>query len=91
MFIAVMDLTIVNVALPTIGHEFHVPAAGAAATVIGYQVSVALSIPAAAWLGDRLGQRQVFAQFEREYPGERVHPALRRRVDGQEPIADEPV
>jgi EmrB/QacA subfamily drug resistance transporter len=59
MFIAVMDLTIVNVALTTIGRQFHVPAAGVAATVIGYQVAVALSIPAAAWLGDRLGPRQV--------------------------------
>jgi len=59
MFIAVMDLTIVNVALATIGRQFHVPAAGVAGTVIGYQVSVALFIPAAAWLGDRLGPRQV--------------------------------
>ena len=59
MFIAVMDLTIVNVALATIGRDFHAPAAGVAETVIGYQVAVALSIPAAAWLGDRLGPRQV--------------------------------
>jgi EmrB/QacA subfamily drug resistance transporter len=59
MFIAVMDLTIVNVALATIGRQFHVPAAGVAGTVIGYQVSVAVFIPAAAWLGERLGPRQV--------------------------------
>ena len=59
MFIAVMDQTIVNVALATIGRDFHAPAAGVAGTVIGYQVAVALSIPAAAWLGDRLGPRQV--------------------------------
>jgi MFS family permease len=59
MFIAVMDQTIVNVALATIGRDFHASAAGVAGTVIGYQVAVALSIPAAAWLGDRLGPRQV--------------------------------
>ena len=59
MFIAVMDLTIVNVALATIGRDLHASAAGVAGTVIGYQVAVALSIPAAAWLGDRLGPRQV--------------------------------
>jgi len=59
MFIAVMDQTIVNVALATIGRDFHVSAAGVAGAVIGYQVAVALSIPAAAWLGDRLGPRQV--------------------------------
>jgi EmrB/QacA subfamily drug resistance transporter len=59
MFIAVMDQTIVNVALATIGRDFHASAAGVAGTVIGYQVAVALSIPAAAWLGDRFGPRQV--------------------------------
>jgi MFS family permease len=42
MFIAVMDLTIVNVALPTIAREFHASAASVAATVIGYQVSLAV-------------------------------------------------
>jgi EmrB/QacA subfamily drug resistance transporter len=59
MFIAVMDLTIVNVALATIGRDFHAAATGVSGTVIGYQVSVALFIPAAAWLGDRYGPRQV--------------------------------
>ncbi len=59
MFIAVMDQTIVNVALATIGRQFHTSATAVAGAVIGYQVSVALCIPAAAWLGDRLGPRQV--------------------------------
>jgi EmrB/QacA subfamily drug resistance transporter len=59
MFIAVMDQTIVNVALAAIGRQFHTSATAVAGTVIGYQVSVALFIPAAAWLGDRLGPRQV--------------------------------
>jgi EmrB/QacA subfamily drug resistance transporter len=59
MFIAVMDQTIVNVALAAIGRQFHTSATAVAGTVIGYQVSVALFIPAAAWLGDRIGPRQV--------------------------------
>jgi EmrB/QacA subfamily drug resistance transporter len=59
MFIAVMDQTIVNVALAAIGRQFHTPATAVAGTVIAYQVSVALSIPAAAWLGDRIGPRQL--------------------------------
>lgn len=59
MFIAVMDQTIVNVALAAIGRQFHTPATAVAGAVIGYQVSVALFIPAAAWLGDRIGPRQV--------------------------------
>lgn len=59
MFIAVMDQTIVNVALAAIGRQFHTSATAVAGTVIAYQVSVALSIPAAAWLGDRIGPRQL--------------------------------
>jgi EmrB/QacA subfamily drug resistance transporter len=59
MFIAVMDQTIVNVALAAIGRQFHTPATAVAGAVIGYQVSVALFIPAASWLGDRFGPRQV--------------------------------
>jgi len=59
MFMAVMDQTIVNVALIAIGRQFHTPATAVAGAVIAYQVSVALSIPAAAWLGDRIGPRQL--------------------------------
>lgn len=59
MFIAVMDLTIVNVALPTIGREFNASAASVAAIVIGYQVSLAVFIPVSSWLGDRFGRRRV--------------------------------
>jgi EmrB/QacA subfamily drug resistance transporter len=59
MFIAVMDQTIVNVALATIGRQFHTSATAVAGTVIGYQVSVALFIPAAGWLGDRIGLRRL--------------------------------
>ncbi len=59
MFMAVMDMTIVNVALPTIAREFHATAASVAALVIGYQVSLAVFIPASPWLGDRLGARRV--------------------------------
>jgi EmrB/QacA subfamily drug resistance transporter len=59
MFLAVMDQTIVNVALAAIGRAFHTQATAVGGTVIGYQVSVALFIPAAAWLGDRIGPRQL--------------------------------
>jgi MFS family permease len=59
MFIAVMDQTIVNVALAAIGRQFQTSATAVAGAVIAYQVSVALFIPAAAWLGDRFGPRQV--------------------------------
>ena len=48
-----------NVALPTIGRDFQVSSASVAAAVIGYQVSMAVFIPASSWLGDRFGRRRV--------------------------------
>jgi EmrB/QacA subfamily drug resistance transporter len=58
MFIAVMDQTIVNVALPSIARTFHTTSTSIAAVVIGYLVSLAVFIPAASWLGSRFGLRR---------------------------------
>ena len=46
MFMAIMDITIVNVALPTLGREFHVRPAGVEAVVVAFLVSLAVFIPA---------------------------------------------
>src|SRR5579863_10775977 len=59
MFMNIMDTTIVNVALPTIGREFHVRADSVDTVAIGYLVSLAVFIPVSGWLGDRLGGRRV--------------------------------
>ena len=59
MFMAIMDTTIVNVALPTLGRTFHVPSTAVDTVVIGFLVSLAVFIPASGWLGDRLGPRRV--------------------------------
>jgi EmrB/QacA subfamily drug resistance transporter len=59
MFMNVMDITIVNVALPTIGHDLGVPAASLDAVAVGYLVSLAIVIPASGWLGDRFGSRRI--------------------------------
>ncbi len=59
MFMAIMDITIVNVALPTLGRDFHVPATGVDAVVTGFLVSLAVFIPASGWLGDRFGTKRV--------------------------------
>jgi EmrB/QacA subfamily drug resistance transporter len=55
-----MDSTIVNVALPTLGRQFHVAAVDIEAVVVGYLVSVAIFIPVSGWLGDRWGTKTVF-------------------------------
>ena len=59
MFMNIMDVTIVNVALPTIGREFGVRADAVDTVVIAYLVSLAVFIPASGWLGDRFGPRRV--------------------------------
>jgi MFS family permease len=55
MFMNIMDATIVNVALPTIGREFGVRADSVDTVAIAYLVSLAVFIPASGWLGDRFG------------------------------------
>jgi EmrB/QacA subfamily drug resistance transporter len=59
MFMSIMDTTIVNVALPTIGRSFHVPATSVDTVSIYFLVSLAVFIPASGWLGDRFGGKRV--------------------------------
>jgi len=59
MFMSIMDATIVNVALPTIGREFHVSPTAIASIAISFLVSLAVFIPASGWLGDRFGGKRV--------------------------------
>jgi EmrB/QacA subfamily drug resistance transporter len=59
MFMAIMDITIVNVALPTLGRDFGVAPADVGVVSVGFLVSLAVFIPASGWLGDRLGTKRV--------------------------------
>jgi EmrB/QacA subfamily drug resistance transporter len=59
MFMSIMDVTIVNVAVPTIGRDFHVSPGAVDAVAISFLVSLAVFIPASGWLGDRFGGRRV--------------------------------
>ena len=58
LFMSIMDVTIVNVALPTIGREFHAPTTSVDVVVIAYLVSLAVFIPASGWIGDRFGSKR---------------------------------
>src|SRR5205085_2478580 len=60
MFIDILDTTIVNVALPDLGREFHASTASIEWIVLGYLLSLALWIPASGWIGDKFGTRRVF-------------------------------
>ncbi|HVA06415.1 MAG TPA: MDR family MFS transporter [Acidimicrobiales bacterium] len=59
MFMNIVDITIVNVALPTIGRTFHLAPTAVDGIVIAYLVSLAIFIPASGWLGDRFGGKRV--------------------------------
>ena len=59
MFMSIMDATIVNVALPTIGRDFGVSPTAVDSISIAYLVSLAVFIPASGWLGDRFGGKRV--------------------------------
>jgi EmrB/QacA subfamily drug resistance transporter len=59
MFMSIMDITIVNVALPTIGRDFGVTPTAVDAISIAFLVSLAVFIPASGWLGDRFGGKRV--------------------------------
>jgi len=58
MFMAIMDTTIVNVALPTLGRDFHARADSVGLVSIAYLVSLAVFIPVSGWLGDWIGGRR---------------------------------
>src|SRR5437868_7973273 len=60
LFMSIMDTTIVNVALPSLGRELHTPSTALDAVVVGYLISLAAVIPASGWLGDRWGTRRIF-------------------------------
>ena len=58
MFLDILDTTIVNVALKTIGEELRTDALEW--VVLGYTLSLAVWIPASGWLGDRFGTKRTF-------------------------------
>jgi EmrB/QacA subfamily drug resistance transporter len=59
MFMTIMDITIVNVALPQMAVDFHVGPDRIDSVVVSYLVSLAVFIPASGWLGDRFGMKRV--------------------------------
>src|SRR5579884_2175321 len=59
-FMEILDTTIVNVALPTLGNEFHATTSSLEWVVTGYLLSLAVWVPASGWVGDRFGTKRTF-------------------------------
>ena len=60
LFMAVLDVFIVNVAAPTMGSELHASGADLQLVVAGYTIAYAVLLITGARLGDILGHRRVF-------------------------------
>jgi EmrB/QacA subfamily drug resistance transporter len=60
VFMLLLDAVIVNVALPAIAADFGIAPVDAESVVLVYLVAIAVAMPVAGWLGDRLGARRVF-------------------------------
>ncbi len=59
MFMNIIDITIVNVALPSMARDLHAPGTSVSAVAVAYLVALAVVIPASGWLGDRFGHRRI--------------------------------
>jgi EmrB/QacA subfamily drug resistance transporter len=60
LLLVMMDTTIVNVAMPTIGRDLHASTTGLQWIIDAYTIVLASLLMAAGSLGDRLGRRRVF-------------------------------
>ena len=56
---AMLDSTVVNVALPAIGRDLHATLAGLQWTITGYTLTLAALILLGGSLGDRYGRRRI--------------------------------
>lgn len=59
-FVAILDISIINVAVPTIQNEFGANTSDAQWVVTGYALAEGVVVPVSAWLGDRLGLTRVY-------------------------------
>jgi EmrB/QacA subfamily drug resistance transporter len=59
-FMAILDISIVNVAVPTIQNEFGANTSDAQWVVTAYALAEGVVVPVSAWLGDRLGLSRVY-------------------------------
>lgn len=61
LFMEILDMTVLNTALPAIGRDFGVEQSTLQYALTGYLVSLAIFIPASGWVADRFGSKYTFA------------------------------
>lgn len=60
LFLDRLDLTIVNITLPTLSHHFHVPIISTDWVTLSFLLALALSIPISDWLGTYFGLKKIY-------------------------------
>lgn len=60
LFLDRLDISIVNVSLPTLAHYFHAGINLTQWVSTAFLLALAISIPISGWLGDRFGMKKVF-------------------------------
>jgi EmrB/QacA subfamily drug resistance transporter len=60
MIMTILDTTIVNVALHTLGHDLHSPISQVQWVITGYLLALAAVIPVTGWAARRFGAKQVY-------------------------------
>ena len=60
LIMQILDVTILNVALATLGREFQVDPAQLQWVLTGYMISLAVFIPSSGWIADRFGSKKTF-------------------------------
>src|SRR3990167_5099727 len=60
LFLDRLDLTIVNITLPTVAKHFHVPLTSTDWINLSFLLALAISIPISGWLGERFGFKKIY-------------------------------
>lgn len=60
LFLDRLDISIVNITLPTLAKHFHVPITQTDWISTSFLLALAISIPVSAWLGDKFGLKRMF-------------------------------
>src|SRR4051812_46255905 len=60
LFMDLLDMSVTNVAIPTLAKEFSASTTTIEWVITGYLLSLAMFIPVSGWLGDRFGTKRTF-------------------------------
>ncbi len=60
LFLDRLDLTIVNITLPSVAKTFHIPVTSTDWVSFSFLLALAISIPISCWLGERFGFKKIY-------------------------------